>query len=157
MFRKPIRFKVRTAHPREGDVTAMTGSMSAERVIRGLLRLEGDDVVLQFRVLDHVLDFTGLRGGTGESTEAGEAQEIRVPLSRLGDVRMRGWWWGKLTLTSTDLTTFEDLGSHDGRVTLTIPRRMKADAADFATALAFKLSDLELEGIDEEMRRLEEG
>ena len=156
MFRKPIPFKVKARHPREDEIMSMTGLMSAERAFAGLLRMEGDEIVLQFRVHDYTLDMTAM-GGMKQETDTSEAHEIRVPLDRLGSVEMKGWWRGKLILTSLDLTTFEALGVTDGRLVLTVARKVKPDAAELATALAFRLSDMELAGIDEDIRRLESG
>ncbi len=156
MFRKPIPFKVKARHPREDEIMSMTGLMSAERAFAGLMRMEGDELVLQFRAHDYTLDMTSL-GGMKQETDTSEAHEIRVPLSQLGAVEMKGWWRGKLTLTSLDLTTFEALGVTDGRLVLTVARKVKPDATDLATALAFRISDMELAGIDEDIRRIESG
>jgi hypothetical protein len=156
MFRKPIPFKVKARHPREDEIVSITGLRSAERAFAGLLRIEGDEVVLQFRAHDYTLDMTTL-GGNNHETDTSEAHEIRVPLIQLGAVEMKGWWRGKLILTSLDLTTFEALGVTDGRLVLTVARKIKPEATELATALAFRLSDMELAGIDEDIRRLESG
>lgn len=152
MFRKPIPFKMKVEHPRADETFAMTELMSASRSIEGLLRMDGDDMVLQFRVHDYVLDVN-----MKQEKDTSEAHEVRVPLASLAEAKLKGWWRGKLVLTSMDLTTFEALGCTDGRVVLTVPRAAKPDAAELATALAFRISDMELAGIDEDIRRLEGG
>jgi hypothetical protein len=79
----------------------------------GLLRPDGDSLVLEYQVQDNM--FGVLRG---------KARAVRIPLSDLESVELRGKWFGRsLIIQSRSLLTLANVpGSKQGRLELAIAR-----------------------------------
>lgn len=80
----------------------------------GLLRLEGDALVLEFETKDGVLEV--LKSGV---------KRVAVPLTEVEACRWnRGWFGGKIELSVRSMNTLGGIaGAAQGRVTLDVARR----------------------------------
>lgn len=94
----------------------------------GLLRLEGDSLMLEFETKDGVLEV--LRSGP---------QHHRIPLSEIEACRWkRGWFGGELEVATRNLGVLGGIpGAAQGRIVLQVSRRDR-DAA-FALASSVEL------------------
>jgi hypothetical protein len=82
----------------------------------GVLRLEGDTLVVQWRV-EREIQRIGAEIRT--DTERAGMRDVPVPVRLLGDARLRTrgrWWWRRweLVLTARDLVAFDRLAGDDG-------------------------------------------
>ncbi|HEX4590412.1 MAG TPA: hypothetical protein VH120_10815 [Gemmataceae bacterium] len=79
----------------------------------GLLRPEGDCLVLEYQVQDNMIGV--LRG---------KAKALRIPLAELEAVELRGRWFGKsLVIKSRSLLTLAKVpGSKQGRLELIVAK-----------------------------------
>jgi hypothetical protein len=79
----------------------------------GLLRPDGDSLVLEYQVQDNMVGF--LRGG---------AKSVRIPLADLESVALKGKWFGRsLVLQSRSMLSLAEVpGAKQGRVELIIAR-----------------------------------
>lgn len=133
-----------------------------ERGVEGLLRLAGDELVLEIRVTE---DITTVSDSSGyqKDKKASDVAELAVPLSRIVSTRLRKWWWGpRLTVVTDSMRLFEDVpGAAPGRLDLRIARRDVPMAEMLVNEVQIRLADLSLrrvEGsLEEDFRRLSEG
>lgn len=136
---------------RSNDVIAGGEITSTQETVHGLLVLQGDGVVIQWRV-DRKIDRVGPE--IRSDREADPVREVVVPISGLASARMRSPWWqlfGKnryLVLSASDLRTFEPLAgpsgltlSHPGELTVGIRRGDRRAAREFASELDLALAE----------------
>jgi hypothetical protein len=136
---------------RSNDVIAQAGIKSTQETVHGLLVLQGECVVIQWRV-DRQIDRIGPE--IRSDHEADPVREVVVPISGLASARMRSTWWqlfGKnrhLVLSASDLRTFEPLAgpggltlSHPGELILGIRIADRRAAREFASELDLALAE----------------
>lgn len=146
MDRSPaLPFTVR----RKKDVINFFGITSTHETMRGLLRVEGDKVVLQWRT-ERKIDRVGWTLGTEREFDA--VREVTLPVSVIADATVHShWWWPfrkYLVLTGVDLRAFETLLidealpiAHPAELVVRIDRGASANAREFATELRLVLAD----------------
>lgn len=128
---------------------------STKQTAHGLVRLESDRLVLQWRVAVQ----TQLLDGAGYETreEIEPVQEMVIPLASVaGAVVPRRRWWRftgpRLVLTATNLLAFEKIAGqqglklrHPAKLVLRIGRADRLIAEEFAAELALTLARLQVE------------
>ena len=127
-------------------------STTAETV-HGLLRLEGDQLRIQWRV-GRKTEHLGEEIRT--DTEVEPVREIVVPLGGVAGaaVRRRRWDWlfgPRLILTAADLSAFEDLAGkgglkldHPAELVLRLRRADRLAAEEFGAELALAIAEHEV-------------
>jgi len=120
-----------------------------ERRVDGILKLTGDDLVLEIRVTEATTRLSGSAGYATDET-ASDVAELTVPLDRVAALRLRKWWWGpRLTIVTDSLRFFENVpGSKQGRLDLRIARRDLAMAQTLVTESEIRLADLSLRRVE---------
>ena len=120
------------------------------KTTHGLLRLESERLVLQWRVVVQTQLLDGASYETREEIEP--VQEMVIPLASVaGAVVPRRRWWQlagpRLVLTATDLLAFEKIAGqqglklkHPARLVLRISRTDRLIAEEFAAELALTLA-----------------
>jgi hypothetical protein len=105
----------------------------------GLMRLEGNALVLEFQLQDSILNV--LRS---------DVREVRIPLEEIEAITFkRGWLRAKFTIKTYKVRTLKEVpGSDKGEVTLHIRHKDRQKAARLA-------SDLELKLLEHQIDRLE--
>lgn len=131
---------------------------STTQTAHGLVRLESDRLVLQWRIAVQ----TQLMDGAGYETreEIEPVQEMVIPLTSVaGAVVPRQRWWRfvgpRLVLTATDLLAFEKIAGqqglklkHPAKLVLRIRRADRLIAEEFAAELALTLARTLVEGAE---------
>ena len=138
------------------DVMTNTSVESTRETIHGVIRLESEQVVLQWR-LDRK---TEVMGGTGIRTdqEFEPVREVAVSLDGVAGATVRAGWIGwllgpKLVLTASDLAAFEVVAGaeglrmdHPAQLHVRIRRRDRLIAEEFCAELALVLAERSLPG-----------
>ena len=141
--------------------TSDGGYKSTTETAHGLVRLEVDRLVIQWRVAVMTESMEG--SGGYETREAIEpVREIVIPLAKVaGAVVTRRKWWRlagpRLTITASDLLAFEKIAGpqglklrHPSKLVLRVKRADRLIAEEFAADLALTLTRLpEDEGLAE--------
>lgn len=100
---------------RSEDVIAGGSFISTSETVHGLLRLEGDQLVVQWRIARNT-DHVGSEIRTDR--EVTPVREVVIPLAALGGGRVRASWWpwsaGRIVLTAADLRAFEAVAGETG-------------------------------------------
>jgi len=111
-------------------------------VMSGLLRLENDKLVLEFQTKDNLV------GGFFKS----EPKEVHIPLRRLAEATFKkNWFAASLRLRAYSLMDLKGVpNAEDGAVKFKIKRNNRNDAANFASMLNLRLSEIRLEEMDQE-------
>jgi hypothetical protein len=136
---------------RSEDEVGVTEITSTVETVHGLLRLDGEHLVVQWRMARKTE-----RVGTGIRTdrELGEVREVTVPLEVVASAVVRRRWWDALTgprlvLTAADLRAFEGLAGphglasdHPARLVLRLRRRDRLVADEFAAEMALAIAEL---------------
>ena len=142
-----LPFILRRSH----DTFDSEGISSTTETVHGLLRIDGDNLVIQWRLARQV-DLFGQEMRSDQEVEA--VREIAVPLAGVaGAVVRRRWWrpWAapRLVLTATDLRTFEQVAgegglglSHPAELVLRLRRGDHLPAEEFAAELALAVAEL---------------
>ncbi len=136
------------------SVTVETISTTRETV-HGLLRLEGDQLTIQWRVGRRTDHFgSGMR--TDEEVEP--VREISVHVSQVAGAAVHRRWFGRLlpprlVLTASDLTAFEGLAGaeglqleHPAELVLSLRRADRLAAEEFSAELALAVAARGLPG-----------
>ena len=132
--------------------TSGGGYESTTETAHGLVRLEEDRLVIQWRValLTESMERSGYE--TREAIEP--VKEIVIPLSKVAgaSVPERKWWrlgGPKLTITASDLLAFEKIAGpqglrlkHPSKLVLRVKRADRLIAEEFAAELALTLTRL---------------
>lgn len=110
---------------------------------RGLARLEGDVLVLEFQLKDSL--FGAIKS---------QVKTLRLAPDDLESIRLRkGWFRRRLLVEARRLEALADLPGVDGtRVALKIARADADAAADLASTLTLHLSERVLRRLEEEAR-----
>ena len=121
---------------------------STKETIHGLLRLDGDRLLIQWRLTiktEHL-------GETDE--ELGDINSVVLPLDRIAEVAVRRRWWEfwlgpRLVLTATDMLAFAQIAgeegfrlSHPAELVLRLRRGDHLAAEEFAAEVALALAEL---------------
>jgi hypothetical protein len=106
--------------------------------VYGLLILEPDALVLQYRLQHHHSQGWVPLPARPDSGVV----EARIPLEALRSARLvRGWWRTRMVLSAADLRAFEGLpGLVRDQLVLTIDRAHRTDAADLASSVELALT-----------------
>lgn len=145
--RQRIPFKIP-----QGESWTKGYSDYVEEVVRGVVGLEGDDLVVQFQL--HVIETS--MSTMGKTKEAHEVEEVRIPLASLASVHKRGWFRRKVTIAANDMTPLSRVEGADGeRLVLTFGWRDRHAADELVTALQFALGDLGMARLDHQIAELE--
>jgi hypothetical protein len=100
---------------RSEDVIAGGSFISTSETVHGLLRLEGEQLVVQWRIARNT-DHVGSEIRTDR--EVTPVREVVIPLAALGGGRVRASWWpwsaGRIVLTAADLRAFEAVAGETG-------------------------------------------
>src|SRR5687767_8332236 len=95
---------------RSEDVIAKGEITSTAETVHGLLRLDGEQLVIQWRVA-RATDRIGSEIRTDR--ELDPVQEVSVPLNGVAGAAVRASWWpwsgARLVLTAADLRAFEQV------------------------------------------------
>jgi len=122
------------------------GITSTRETMHGIVRLDGDKVVLQWRT-ERKIDRVGWTIGT--EREVDPVREVSLPLAVLADAQVRlGWLRRYLVLKGADLRAFEQLASsealpmtHPAELVLRVPRSGREAALEFASDIRLALAD----------------
>ena len=146
---------------RSSDVITGREITSTTETVHGLARLDGDRVVLQWRVARST-DRVGSEIRTDREVEP--VREAAVPLAAIAGAAVRWRWWPwppgpHLVLTAADLRAFEDVAGatglrldHPAELALPLRRADRAAAAEFAGDLALAAAEHALRAADERVR-----
>lgn len=139
---------------RSDDVVGATEVTSTRETVHGLLLLDGDRLVVQWRVARRI-ERVGWEIRSDNELEP--VREFVIPLRGLASVGIRSPWWpfgrkARLVLTAADLRTFEGLVGRDGfqlshpaELVLGIGARDRAAAREFGAELELALAELALQ------------
>jgi hypothetical protein len=140
-----LPFVVRHSH----EVLGTREIRSTSDTIHGLIRLEADRLVVQWR-LHRSTESIGMEIRTDE--EVGEVQEVEIPLTGVAGAAVRSRWWQwrpRLVLTATDLRIFEEVASqdalrtkHPGELVLQLRRGDRSAGHAFAADVTLAAAEL---------------
>jgi hypothetical protein len=159
----PRAFAVPFHLKRSNDVFGASSYTSTTETIHGLVCLDGDRLVLQWRVARKT-DHYGSEIRSDQELE--RVREVAVPLSAVAGASVRRRWWEalrppKLVLTAADLRAFEEVAGegglklrHPAELVVHLHRSDRMLAEEFSAELALAVAELALERQRE--RRLEE-
>lgn len=138
---------------RSRDVIAKKEITSTRETVHGLLRLDGERVLIQWRT-SRAIDRVGSEIRSDSEVDA--VRELSLPLSALAGAEFRSSWlpWSRLQviLTGADMRAFESLAGSDG-LQLTHPAQFAIRVARDARAAAIEfVSELELALADRALR-----
>ena len=135
---------------RSKDAMTSTSISTTKETAHGLLRLEGDKLVIQWRLARTTERFTLDAMSSDEEFE--EVKEIVVPLSGVAGAVVRRRWWEffrapRIVLRASDLQAFEALAgenglrlAHPAEIVLPVRRRDRLAAEEFAAELELKVA-----------------
>ena len=110
-----------------------------DTALGGLVGMDGDDLVLQFRETKK----RSQGGLTLDEAVESELSEIRVPIAAVRRIELhKGWFRTRLVIAAADLRPFEPLWAwlNGSELVLSIPRAERTDAADLASSVELALS-----------------
>lgn len=130
------------------EVLGVSELTSTKETIHGLLRLDGDRLLIQWRLTiktEHL-------GETDE--ELGDVNSVALPLDSIAEVAVRHRWWEfwlgpRLVLTATDMQAFDKIAGEEGfhlphpaELVLRLRRGDHLAAEEFAAEIVLALADL---------------
>ena len=136
---------------KSSDTFSATTVTSTTEVVHGLLRLEGDRLVVQWRRARHTERMGAASYRTDEELEA--VREHVIPLSGVAGAAVRRRWWEPwagpaLVLRAADLRAFEEVAgegglrlAHPAELVLRVRRADVLLAEEFAAELALALAE----------------
>lgn len=137
---------------KSSDLWAGDTYSTRTEVAHGLLRLEGDRLVVQWRVSVKTDTMGSVHMSSEEEVEP--VREIVIPLDQVAGAVVRRRWWhllsgGRLVLTAADLTAFEEIAGaeglklgHPAKLELGIRRQDRLAAEEFAADVELALAQL---------------
>lgn len=139
---------------RSKDVFSATTITSTTEVVHGLVTLDGERLVLQWRLSRQTEHMGGASYHTEKEVEA--VREISLPLSAMSGATVRWRWWEpwspKLVLRAADLRAFEAVAGegglkleHPAEIVLRLRRTDLLAAEEFAAELALALAERALD------------
>lgn len=112
----------------------------------GLLRLAGSTLVIEW---SGAVEVAEVRGPEVETrVEAVPTTRREIPVERLSEVALRGWWRPCLEIRVTDLAALEGVpAAASGRLSLRIPRAERRAAQLFVVSLKDEMADAALRAV----------
>jgi len=134
---------------RSKDVVAGREFTSTRETVHGLLRLDGERVLIQWRT-SRAIDRVGSE--IRSDSEVEPVRELSLPLSALAGAEVRSSWlpWSRLhvVLTGADLRAFENLAGmeglqlkHPAQFEISVARESRFAALEFVGELELALAD----------------
>src|SRR5262245_12853758 len=145
---------------RSKDVMAGKEMTSTQETIHGLLRLDGERVLIQWRT-SRAIDRVGSEIRTDREVE--RVRELSLPLSAVAGAEVRRSWlpWPPghyLVLTGADLHAFEELAGkqglelkHPAQFEIRIGKDSRLGALEFASELKLALADRALRAAETDL------
>jgi len=152
----PFRFR------REGHVISAGEITSTKETVHGLLRLEDERLVIQWRTARKT-ERVGREIRVDQELEP--VQELAIPLSALASAKVRRFWFRRppglyLVLTASDLRAFEAVAgegglrlTHPAELVIRVGRASRAAAREFASELELALADRQLRAAEQSQHR----
>jgi hypothetical protein len=152
----PFRFR------RGGHVVSAGEVTSTEETVHGLLRLEGERLVIQWRTARKT-EHVGREIRVDQELEP--VRELAIPLSALASARVRRFWlrWPPglyLVLTASDLRAFEAVAGegglrlrHPAELVIRVGRASRVAAQEFASELELAVADRQLRAAEQSHHR----
>ena len=149
-----LPFSLRRKH----EVVGVREYTSTTETVHGLLRLDGERLVIQWR-LTRATDRVGFEIRTDREVEP--VRETVVPLSSLAGAAVRRQWWRRLlgpqlVLTAADLRAFAGVADdavlrleHPARLVLNLRRADETAAAEFAAEVELAIAEQALSAAEE--------
>ncbi|MBT8397847.1 MAG: hypothetical protein KJN92_12825 [Gemmatimonadetes bacterium] len=146
---------------RSSDVLGAAEMTTTTEKVHGLLRLEGDRLIIQWR-LTRKIETLGSEIRTDEEMEP--VQEVVLPLRVVAGAKIRRPWWLfgrglRLALTAADLQAFDAVAgegglklSHPAELVLRLRRQDALAAEEFTAELALAKAEISLGGSRERLR-----
>ncbi len=141
---------------RSSEVLSLSSMTTTTETTHGLLRLEGDNLVIQWRVARKTDHLGAAEMRTDEEFEA--VKEVVVPLSGVAGAVVRRRWWEwfsgpRIVLRASDLQAFEAVTGEDGmrlghpaEIVLKLRRSDVLAAREFAAELELAVAQRMLDG-----------
>ena len=144
---------------RSDDVIGEHGITSTSETVHGLLRLDGERLMIQWR-LARQTDQVGRQIRTDREVEP--VREVELPLAALAAASVRLSWWpwrkdggARLVLTAADLRAFEQIAGegglkldHPAELVVRVRRGDRMAAIEFAGELELALAERTLRAAD---------
>ena len=142
---------------RSQDVLGSAEMTTTTERVHGLLRLDGDRLLIQWR-LTRQTQTLGSEIKTEEEMEP--VREIVLPLRAIAGARVRRPWWLfgaglRLVLTAADLQAFDELAgegglklAHPAEVVLRLRKRDALTAEEFTAEVTLALAEMSLPAAD---------
>ena len=137
---------------RSKDEFSATSLSSTTETVHGLLRLDGDHIVIQWRLDRKIESYSSVSIKTDEDMEP--VREVVIPLGAVASAFVRRRWWEfwrgpQMVLTAADLQAFDEVAG-DGGLRLGHPAEMvvglrRADrmlAEEFTAELTLAVAEL---------------
>ena len=117
--------------------------------LRGLVRLEHSTLVIEW---SGAIEWAEVRGPeVATRTEAVPATRREIPVGRLADVAVRGWWRPRFELRAADLEALNGVpAAENGRLSLRIPRAERRMADELVLNLRDEMADAALRAAEGE-------
>jgi hypothetical protein len=117
--------------------------------LRGLVRLENSVLVIEWA---GAIEWLEVRGPEVETrTEEVPTTRREIPVGRLADVAVRGWWRPRFELRAADLETLSGVpAAENGRLSLRIPRAERRMANELVLNLRDEMADAALRAAEGE-------
>jgi hypothetical protein len=117
--------------------------------LRGLVRLENAALVIEW---SGAIEWTEVRGPEVEArTEAVPATRREIPVGRLAEVSVRGWWRPRFEFRVGDLEALNGVpAAENGRLSLRIPRAERRAANALVLNLRDEMADAALRAAEGE-------
>jgi hypothetical protein len=139
---------------RKSEVFSGLGMTTTTETVHGLLRLDREELTIQWRLARKVEHL----GGEIRSDEELEAvREVHVPLRGLVGALVKNRWWAwplglRLEITASDLGSFQEVAgqtglkmAHPAQLVVGIKRRDRLAAQEFAADLTLVVAETALE------------
>lgn len=151
---------------RSRDEFSATSFSSTIETAHGLLRLDGDQIIVQWRMARKTESYSSASIKTDEDMEP--VREVVIPLDAVATAFVRKRWWEfwkgpQVVLTAADLQAFDEIVgeeglrlSHPAEMVVGIRRRDLVLAEEFTAELTLAVAELAA-GRFRESRRLQGG
>lgn len=137
---------------RTRDEFSATSFSSTREEVHGLLRLEGDEVLIQWRLARKTESYTTMTIKTDEDMEP--VREVVIPLEAVATAFVRRRWWEfwrapQMVLTAADLQAFDHVVGegglrldHPAEMVVDLRRKDRMLAEEFTAELTLAVAEL---------------
>ncbi|MGM0669625.1 MAG: hypothetical protein ACQET1_07890 [Gemmatimonadota bacterium] len=151
---------------RSKDEFSATSVSSTTETAHGLLRLEGDRIIVQWRLARKTERYTSVAIKTDEDMEP--VREVVVPLDAVATAFVRNRWWEfwrgpQMVLTAADLQAFDEVAGegglrlgHPAKMVVRLRRSDRMLAEEFTAELTLAVAEMAAWGTNSS-RRLKGG